>query len=29
MNDVHNALQRMYIEDYLDLYGDIKTIIRK
>ena len=29
MNDVHNALHSMYPEDYLDVYGDIKPIIRK
>lgn len=29
MNDVHNALHSMYPEDYLDVYEDIKPIIRK
>ena len=29
MNDVHNALRSMYPEDYRDVYGDIKPIIRK
>lgn len=29
MNDVHNALCSMYPEDYLDIYEDIKPIIRK
>lgn len=29
MNDVHNALRSMYPENYLDVYGDIKPIIRK
>lgn len=29
MNDVHNALHSMYPEDYLDVYEDIKPIIKK
>ena len=29
MNDVHNALHSMYPEDFLDVYGDIKPIIKK
>ena len=29
MNDVHNAFHSMYPKDYLDVYGDIKPIIRK
>ena len=29
MNDVHNALREMYPEDYLDVYGDIKSILSK
>lgn len=29
MNDVHNALRGMYPEDYLDVYGDIKSILSK
>ena len=29
MNDVHNTLRCMYPEDYLDVFGDIKPIIRK
>lgn len=29
MCDVHNALRNMYPDDYLDVYGDIKSIISK
>lgn len=29
MNDVHNALRKMYPEDYLDVYADIKPVIKK
>lgn len=29
LNDVHNALRGMYPEDYLDVYGDIKSILSK
>ena len=29
MNDVHNTLRKMYPDTYLDVYGDIKAVIRK